>query len=154
MLFRSGADPESGLGENHEPETHLIPLLFRAIRTGQPINLFGDDYPTPDGTCIRDYIHVLDLADAHVAAVDHLLSGGASKQYNVGTGTGNSVFEVLRAVERVTGKKVPHTIAPRRPGDCAVLVADSSRLQRELGWQAKRSLDDMVAHAWAHFSRV
>ena len=103
----SGADPEGNLGEEHEPETHLIPLLFRAVETGKPATIFGDDYPTPDGTCIRDYIHVNDLAQAHILAVEHLLDGGASDQFNVGTGTGRSVREMVRAVEAVTGKKVP-----------------------------------------------
>jgi UDP-glucose-4-epimerase GalE len=97
-----GAEPEANLGEQHDPETHLIPLLFRAAISGDPIQLFGDDYPTPDGTCVRDYIHVGDLASAHLAALDHLLAGGQSEQFNVGTGTGNTVMEVLRAVEQIS----------------------------------------------------
>src|ERR1700676_4917661 len=99
-----GADPDSGLGEEHEPETHLIPLLFNAIKTGRPITIFGNDYKTPDGTCVRDYIHVSDLADAHVLAVEKLLAGGPSDAFNVGTGTGHSVMEVVRATEQVTGR--------------------------------------------------
>jgi UDP-glucose 4-epimerase len=144
-----GAEPESGLGERHDPETHLIPLLLRAIQTGKPMILFGDDYPTPDGTCIRDYIHVSDLAEAHVLAVEHLLRDGASEVFNVGTGEGHSVLEVLTAVERVTGKTVPHTIGPRREGDPPSLVADSQKLQRTLGWRPQRAdLNRIVADAW------
>ncbi len=101
----SGADPKGRAGEDHEPETHLIPLLFRAIQTGKPVTLFGDDYATPDGTCIRDYIHVTDLAQAHIAAVEMLCAGGESNKYNVGTGRGYSVKEVLQAVEKVTGEE-------------------------------------------------
>ncbi len=144
-----GAEPESGLGERHDPETHLIPLILRAVQTGTPVTLFGDDYPTPDGTCIRDYIHVSDLAEAHIAAVDHLLKGGASDVFNVGTGSGRSVKEVLDAVERVTGKKAPRTIGPRREGDPPSLVADSTKLQKTLGWRPKRAdLDIIVRDAW------
>jgi UDP-glucose-4-epimerase GalE len=144
-----GAEPEAGLGERHDPETHLIPLLLRAIQTGKPMTLFGNDYSTPDGTCIRDYIHVSDLAEAHVLALEHLLRGGASEVFNVGTGSGHSVLEVLTAVERVTGRKVPHTIGPRREGDPPSLVADSQKLQRALGWSPKRAdLDRIVADAW------
>jgi UDP-glucose-4-epimerase GalE len=144
-----GAEPDSGLGERHDPETHLIPLLLRAVQTGQPMTIFGDDYATPDGTCIRDYIHVSDLADAHVLAVEHLLEGGASGAFNVGTGGGHSVREVLNAVEQVTGKRVPHKIGPRREGDPPSLVADSRKLQQALGWSAKRAdLRQIVADAW------
>jgi UDP-glucose-4-epimerase GalE len=134
-----GAEPEANLGEQHEPETHLIPLLFRAAQTGEPIQIFGDDYPTPDGTCIRDYIHVGDLASAHMAALDHLIAGGASSQFNVGTGNGNTVLETLRAVEEISGRKVPYQIAPRRDGDSPSLVANSQKLQQTLGWQPVRS---------------
>ena len=113
------------------------------------MTLFGDDYPTPDGTCIRDYIHVSDLAEAHIVAVEHLLKGGGSDAFNVGTGGGRSVKEVLAAVERVTGKKAPHTIGPRREGDPPSLVADSSKLQKTLGWRPKRAdLDGIVRDAW------
>jgi len=145
-----GADPESGLGEEHEPETHLIPLLFRAIVTGKPITIFGDDYETPDGTCIRDYIHVVDLAEAHVLSLERLLSGGASDAFNVGTGTGHSVMEVVRAVEQVTGKKVPLEIGQRRAGDPPLLVANSDKLKRALGWKPKHSeILDVVESAWS-----
>lgn len=147
-----GAEPEAKLGEQHAPETHLIPLLFRAAMTGEPILLFGDDYPTSDGTCVRDYIHVGDLASAHLAALDHLLAGGASNQFNVGTGTGNTVLEVLREVEKVSGRKVPYKVAPRREGDSASLVADSRKLQETLGWRPVRSdLQQIVRDAWDFF---
>ena len=144
-----GAEPEAGLGERHDPETHLIPLILKAVQTGKPVTLFGDDYPTADGTCIRDYIHVSDLAEAHIAAVDSLLKGGASDCFNVGTGVGHSVKEVLSSVERVTGKKVPFTLGPRREGDPPSLVADSTKLQTKLGWKPKRAdLDKIVSDAW------
>jgi UDP-glucose 4-epimerase len=149
----SGADPAGDLGEEHDPETHLIPLLFRAVQTGKPVTLFGDDYPTPDGTCIRDYIHVNDLAQAHILAVEHLLNGGASEQFNVGTGTGQSVLEVVRAVEAVTGEKVPYEIGPRREGDPPALVAASDKLRTRLGWSPQYAdLQTIVAHAW-NFAR-
>jgi UDP-glucose-4-epimerase GalE len=148
-----GAEPASGLGERHDPETHLIPLVVRAVQTGKPVTLFGDDYPTPDGTCIRDYIHVSDLAGAHVVAIEYLLNGGKSDVFNVGTGSGYSVKQVLAAAERVVGKPVPHTIGPRREGDPPSLIADSQKLQRTLGWRPKRSeLDQIVQDAW-HFAQ-
>ena len=149
-----GAELDSGLGEEHEPETHLIPLLFRAIKTGKPVKIFGTDYPTPDGTCVRDYIHVSDLAEAHILALDHLMKGGASNAFNAGTGVGLSVKEVMNAVERVTGKQVPHEIAPRREGDPAELVASSDKLRKTLGWKpAHSNIDDIVKDAWAFESR-
>lgn len=149
-----GAEPEAGLGERHDPETHLIPLLLRAVQTGEPVTLFGNDYPTPDGTCIRDYIHVSDLAEAHILAVEHLLNGGGSDAFNVGTGSGHSVKEVVAAAERVTGRKAPHTMGLRREGDPPSLVADSQKLQRVLGWRPKRAdLDRIVADAW-EFARM
>jgi UDP-glucose 4-epimerase len=147
-----GAEPDAGLGEGHDPETHLIPLLFRAIATGEAIQIFGNDYKTPDGTCIRDYIHVSDLAAAHLAALDHLMGGGASASFNVGTGKGQTVMEVLRAVEQVTGKPVPYKIAPRREGDPTELVADSTKLQKTLGWTPQRSgIEEIVRDAWAYY---
>jgi UDP-glucose-4-epimerase GalE len=150
-----GAEPEAGLGERHDPETHLIPLILKAVLTGTPVTIFGEDYPTPDGTCIRDYIHVSDLAEAHVFAVQHLLKGGASGTFNVGTGFGHSVKEVLDAVERVTGKKVPYKVGPRREGDPSSLVADSEKLQSQLGWRPKRAdLDRIVGDAWAFTQRL
>jgi UDP-glucose-4-epimerase GalE len=149
-----GAEPEANLGERHDPETHLIPLLFRAAITGEPVLIFGDDYPTPDGTCVRDYVHVSDLASAHVAALNHLMAGGASSQFNVGTGKGNTVLEALRAVEEISGRKVPYKIAPRRDGDSPSLVANSQKLQYALGWQPVRSdLHQIVRDAWDFFVR-
>ena len=149
-----GAEPEAGLGERHDPETHLIPLILKAVQTGKPVTLFGDDYPTEDGTCIRDYIHVSDLAEAHILALEYLLNGGASEVFNVGTGSGQSVKRVLTAVERVTGKKVPFEMGPRREGDPPSLVADSTKLQTKLGWKPKRAdLDRIVADAW-HFAQT
>jgi UDP-glucose 4-epimerase len=144
-----GALPEAGLGERHEPETHLIPLLLRAIKTGDPIQVFGNDYPTSDGTCVRDYIHVADLALAHVSALDYLMQGGKSDAFNVGTGTGQTVMEVMRAVERVAASKVPHVIAPRREGDPAELVADAAKRRQSRGWKTERSeRDQIVRDAW------
>lgn len=145
----SGADPEGRLGERHSPETHLIPLLLRAVLTGKPVTVFGDDYATPDGTCIRDYIHVNDLAQAHILALEHLMGGGASDQFNVGTGTGHSVMETIRAVEEATGRKMPYVVGPRRPGDPPSLVAASDKLRATLGWAPKYAdLGTIVAHAW------
>ncbi|MBI5282310.1 MAG: UDP-glucose 4-epimerase GalE [Candidatus Solibacter usitatus] len=149
-----GAEAAFGIGEEHEPETHLIPLVFRAIRTGVPLTVFGGDYATPDGTCIRDYIHVSDLASAHLAALDSLLAGGASGVFNAGTGRGYSVLEVLRAAGEVTGKKVPFVMGPRREGDPAELVADSSKLRKTLGWAPQYdSLSAMVESAWGFENR-
>jgi UDP-glucose-4-epimerase GalE len=145
----AGADPDGELGEDHDPEIHLIPRAFDAARGGLPFALFGEDYPTPDGTCIRDYVHVTDLADAHVRALSRLLEGGASNTYNVGAERPSSVREVLAAVERVTGHRVPFTSAPRRPGDPAALYASSARIREELGWVPQRvSLETIVADAW------
>ncbi len=144
-----GAVPEFGIGEEHEPETHLIPLLFRAVESGKPVTVFGDDYPTPDGTCVRDYIHVADLAEAHLAALAWLASGGATGAFNCGTGHGYSVLEVIRAVEEVTGRHVPYVVGARREGDPAELVADSSLLQTRLGWRPRYSdLRETVRSAW------
>jgi UDP-glucose-4-epimerase GalE len=145
-----GADPAGRRGEEHDPETHLIPLLLRAVRTGEPATVFGDDYPTPDGTCIRDYIHVTDLAAAHIAAVERLIAGASSDAFNVGAGRGHSVREVIGAVERITGRRVPYTVGPRRHGDPPSLVADSAKLEHTLGWAPRHSsLDEIVATAWS-----
>ncbi|MDQ6705556.1 MAG: UDP-glucose 4-epimerase GalE [Acidobacteriota bacterium] len=145
----SGGDPQGRVGEEHDPETHLIPLLFRAIRTGEPVTVFGEDYPTPDGTCIRDYIHVTDLAQAHILAVEALVSGAASNKFNVGTGSGFSVREVIEAVEQVTAKKVPYKVGPRREGDPPALVADSTKLRDTLGWKPQYGdLHEIVSTAW------
>ena len=146
----AGADPQGRLGEDHHPETHLIPLAINAaLGLGPELTVFGTDYPTPDGTCIRDYVHVTDLADAHLRVLD-ALEDGPSVRYNVGNGQGHSVREVLDAVERVSGRRVPHSIGPRRAGDPAVLVASNERLRRETGWVPRyAALDDIVRTAWA-----
>lgn len=149
----AGADPEGELGENHEPETHLIPLVLQAAHGLRPsITLFGSDYPTPDGTCIRDFVHVSDLAQAHVLALERLLAGGTSTALNLGTGRGHSVRTVIETAERVTGRTVPVMSAPRRAGDPAMLVASSEAARALLGWSPRHpELDDMVRHAaaWA-----
>jgi UDP-glucose-4-epimerase GalE len=145
----AGGAPDGALGEQHEPETHLVPLILRAVLSGQPVTVFGEDYDTPDGTCIRDYIHVEDLAEAHILALEYLLAGGSSDQFNVGTGSGHSVLEVIRAVEEVTGQKVPYITGPRRAGDPPSLVASSAKLQSKLGWHPRSSeLKTIVKHAW------
>lgn len=145
----SGADPAGGLGEEHDPETHLIPLMLRAAMTGRPLTVFGDDYDTPDGTCIRDYIHVNDLADAHIRAVEALLAGAPSDQFNVGSGCGHSVLEMLRGVEEATGQKAPYTIGPRREGDPPALVANADKLRRALGWEPRYTdLRGIISTAW------
>jgi UDP-glucose-4-epimerase GalE len=143
-----GGEPGSGLGERHDPETHLIPLILRAVETGEPMTVFGDDYATADGTCIRDYIHVSDLAEAHILAVEYLLNGGKSEAFNLGTGKGHSVKEVLASVERVTGRKAPYVIGKKREGDPPELVADARKVWKALGWEAKRAeLDGIVRDA-------
>ncbi|MGE0591036.1 MAG: UDP-glucose 4-epimerase GalE [Vicinamibacterales bacterium] len=145
----AGADPDGELGEDHDPEIHLIPRALVAAAGGPPLEIFGDDYPTPDGTCLRDYVHVSDLAEAHLLALASLESDGASATYNVGSGEPSSVRDVMRAVERVTGQTVPCRIAPRRPGDPAVLHASAARIQAALGWRPGRpALDTIVADAW------
>ena len=145
----AGADESGEIGELHNPETHLIPLaLAAATEGGAPLRIFGDDYPTPDGTCVRDYIHVNDLAEAHVMALQKLMVEGGSFVANLGTGSGHSVREVMAAVEQVTGNKVPHEIAPRRQGDPPALVANPARAQQLLNWKTTRSLQDIVTTAW------
>ncbi|MGA2740862.1 MAG: UDP-glucose 4-epimerase GalE [Bryobacteraceae bacterium] len=144
-----GADPDGSLGEEHDPETHLIPLMLRAVVTGEPFTVFGDDYDTPDGTCIRDYIHVNDLAEAHILALEALLAGGGSGQFNVGTGKGHSVLEMMRSVERVTGQKAPYVVGARREGDPPALVANADKLRRAFGWIPRHAdVRDIVSTAW------
>jgi UDP-arabinose 4-epimerase len=145
----AGADPDGELGEHHAPETHLIPLVIYAAMGRGPISIFGNDYPTPDGTCIRDYVHVTDLASAHVTALDYLLDGGASTQINLGTGAGHSVLEVIKMVERVSGHAVPVIPKGRRAGDAPALVADPSKALRVLNWTPRySSLESIVQTAW------
>jgi UDP-glucose 4-epimerase len=162
LIFRyfnaAGADPAAGLGEVHDPESHLVPRAIAAARqsartadsAGLTIN--GDDYPTEDGTCVRDYVHVLDLAEAHVTGLEYLLAGGANDVINLGCGSGYSVRQVVAAIEHVTGIPIPARIGPRRPGDPARLVADVAKAHKVLGWQPRRSLHEIVASA-AEFHR-
>jgi len=145
----AGADESGEIGECHDPETHLIPLALQAAAgSGPELRIFGNDYPTPDGTGIRDYIHVNDLAEAHVKALQYLIDGGKSIALNLGTGRGNSVQEVIAMVEQVTGKTVPRHVGPRRAGDPPELVADPNRAEKTLHWKASRSLQQIVATAW------
>jgi len=150
----AGADESGDIGELHDPESHLIPsALLAAIGARPELELYGTDYPTPDGTCVRDYVHVNDLADAHVSALEHLSGGGNSLALNLGTGHGYSVQEVLNKIEQVTGRRVPTRIAPRRPGDPPALVADPALAEQLLRWKATRSLDDIVTTAWRWMQR-
>jgi UDP-arabinose 4-epimerase len=146
----AGADPDGELGENHLPETHLIPLVLQTAAGSSPcIEIFGDNYETPDGTCIRDYIHVTDLAKAHVLALDYLVDGGTSNFYNLGTEAGFSVREIIDNAKRVTGKDIRVKIAARRPGDPPSLIADSSKIRRELQWIPRHSdIDSILSTAW------
>jgi UDP-arabinose 4-epimerase len=150
----AGADESGEIGELHDPETHLIPLaLAAAAGFGPKLQVFGADYPTADGTCIRDYIHVNDLASAHVKALEYLAEGKGSFAVNLGTGTGASVEEVISTVEEVTGKPVPRTVGPRRAGDPPALVANPAKAQALLQWKATRGLRDIVATAWKWMER-
>jgi UDP-glucose-4-epimerase GalE len=145
----SGAHPDGTIGEDHDPEIHLIPRAIHAANGGPPLEVFGEDYPTPDGTCVRDFIHVCDLAAAHVAALEALADGRPSAAYNVATGEPHSVREVIETVGRVAGRPVRWSGAPRRPGDPGLLYASSDKLQRELGWRPKyAALETIVQHAW------
>lgn len=156
----AGADPDTELGECHEPETHLIPLVLQAAAGRRPaITVYGENYETPDGTCIRDYIHVADLCDAHLLALEALLDEGPSTRYNLGNGTGYSILDVIAAVERVTGHKVVRQSGPRRAGDPPVLVADSGLAKSELRWRPQfADIDTIILHAWRweqkHFGRA
>jgi UDP-glucose 4-epimerase len=146
----AGADPEGELGEDHRPEIHLIPRAIEAALGADPLQVFGGDYDTPDGTCLRDYVHVTDLAAAHLLALRRLEAGGASATYNLGNGTPFSVLEVIRSVERVAGRTVPWAPAPRRDGDPGVLFASSERIRRDLQWAPRfTSLDAIVETAFA-----
>lgn len=151
----AGADEGGRIGEWHDPETHAIPIAIEAAmgrRAGFTIN--GSDYDTRDGTCIRDFIHVMDLADAHARAVEHLLAGGTSATVNLGTGTGTSLLELLDVVRTISGRSVPVALGPRRAGDSPSLVADNRRAKALLGWEPKRSIEDIVTSAWRwHSSR-
>lgn len=145
----AGCDPEGETGELHTPETHLVPrIIMAALGIIPQINIFGDDYPTPDGTCIRDYIHVADLAEAHIRAASHLLDNGESMALNLGTGAGASVREILQKLEEITAVPIPYGVAPRREGDPATLLADASLARSILGWKAERDIDAILRDAW------
>ncbi len=146
----AGADPQGRLGEDHEPETHLIPLvLLTAMGKRESISVFGTDYDTPDGTCIRDYIHVTDLAQAHILGLEHLLKGGSTEVFNLGNGKGFSIQQVIEAARVVTGRPIPVTLADRRPGDPPSLVGSGEKAQSLLGWQPQYAdLETILEHAW------
>ena len=151
----AGADPEARIGESHDPETHLIPLVIdAAIGRRGPVQIFGTDYPTPDGTAVRDYIHVLDLADAHIRSLTFLRDGGESRAFNLGNGRGYSVREIVDSVQRVSGRPVPYEEGPRRAGDPPELVANASQATEVLGWRpAYTGIDDIVETAWRWHQR-
>ncbi|MCR5831798.1 MAG: UDP-glucose 4-epimerase GalE, partial [Lachnospiraceae bacterium] len=146
----AGADPECEIGESHNPETHIIPLVLDAAsKKREDIKVFGTDYPTPDGSCIRDYIHVTDLADAHLRALHYLEEGNPGDFFNLGNSIGTSVLEVVESVKRVTGKEFKVTLTDRRPGDPAKLVGSSDKARKVLGWEPKYAdIDTIVKHAW------
>ncbi|QOJ27656.1 MAG: UDP-glucose 4-epimerase GalE [Ignavibacteriales bacterium] len=144
----AGAAPDGSMGESHDPEPHLIPLVLMAAQNGTSVKIFGDDYPTPDGTCIRDYIHIDDLASAHILAVEKVINEKKNFVLNLGTGAGNSVKEIITRSEAISGRAVKAELAPRRPGDPAVLVADNKNAVNELGWKPQYNIEDILTHAW------
>ena len=147
----AGADQSGDVGERHQPETHLIPLVLQ-VATGErtSISIFGDDYPTPDGTCLRDYVHVSDLTQAHLLALEHLLAGGGNSTYNLGNSTGYSVRQIIETARQITGHAIPAVTEARRAGDPAVLIADSDNIRRQLGWQpAYEDVSEIIRTAWA-----
>jgi len=151
----AGASADSSIGEDWTMSQNLVPLVMKAILGfSGPLNVFGNDYPTPDGTCIRDYIHVEDLADAHIKALDYLEQGGASLACNVGTGRGTSVLEVINIAEQVSGRKVPHVVTSRRAGDPTSVYADPTLVRALLGWKANRDLRDIITSAWNWHSKI
>ena len=149
----AGANTEVGIGEDHNPESHLIPIVLQAaLGKRDHVGIFGDDYPTPDGTCVRDYIHVRDLASAHLLALEYLDKGGESGSFNLGNGTGYSVKEIIDTARKVTGKAIPATVEPRRAGDPSVLIASNKKAQEVLGWKPERGLEQIIADAWTWHS--
>ncbi len=152
----AGADPDGEVGESHDPETHLIPLvLLAAAGQREAVSIFGDDYPTEDGTCVRDYVHVSDLADGHVRALSFLEAGNPSSSFNLGTGHGVSVRGVIDAARRVTGRKINVLTSPRREGDPPILIAEARLAAERLGWKPRYpGLDDSVGHAWNWLTRT
>lgn len=151
-----GADPKLRTGESHDPETHLIPNIIKAVLDGRTFSVYGNDYDTEDGTCIRDYINVSDLIDAHLLALDYLRKGGKTDYFNLGTGGGNSVMDIISVCEKVIGKKVEYQIKDRRPGDPDILIADSSKAKKILGWCPSRNLEDSIytAYQWESTRRI
>ncbi len=152
----AGSDPEGVIGEWHDPETHLIPIVLEAaLGVRDHVEIFGTDYPTPDGTCIRDFIHVVDLAEAHVLALERLREGRAGPAYNLGTGVGHSVREVIEVCKRVTGRDFRVVEGPRRPGDPPALVADPTKAKQELGWEPRfTELEEIIATAWEWMLKI
>ena len=149
----AGSDPETGIGEDHSPESHLIPLVMKtALGQRSHIGIFGEDYPTPDGTCVRDYIHVRDLARAHLLALKHLERTGESLVCNLGSGTGYSVREIIDTARRITGREIPAVAEPRRPGDPSVLIASNEKAARVLGWKPELGLESIISDAWVWHS--
>jgi UDP-glucose 4-epimerase len=148
----AGGHPDGSMGEDHRPETHLIPKILKSVLKTEkpdPVNIFGNDYNTPDGTCIRDYVHVMDLAQAHLLALKYLCDGGKSDFFNLGSGSGASVREVIQTAEKVTGKQIPTVEAGRRPGDPPILIADSEKIMKKLGWRPEYSrLEFVLETAW------
>lgn len=149
----AGSDPEAGIGEDHNPETHLTPLVMKtALGQRDHIGIFGDHYPTADGTCIRDYIHVQDLTLAHLSALEYLEKGGSSDVFNLGSGTGYSVSEIIETARRVTGREIKAVVEPPRPGDPSVLIASNQKAKMVLEWQPSRGLEQIISDAWAWHS--
>ena len=151
IMRPAGANPEAGIGEDHDPETHLIPNVLKSVLqpSTHPLKIFGNDYDTPDGTCIRDYIHVTDLCDAHMKALDYLLQGGRTETLNLGNGKGFSVLDVVNAAQRITGQKINYSVVARRPGDPAVLVASAGKAKETLGWTPTYTdLSKIIETAW------
>ncbi|MCI9606538.1 MAG: UDP-glucose 4-epimerase GalE [Oscillospiraceae bacterium] len=145
----AGANTDAGIGEDHHPETHLIPIVLQcALGKRDHVGIFGDDYPTPDGTCVRDYIHVRDLVEAHLLALEYLDKGGQSGPFNLGNGNGYSVKEIIEAARKVTGMAIPAFVEPRRPGDPPTLIASNRKAEEALGWKPQRDLEQMIHDAW------
>ncbi|MGE5365510.1 MAG: UDP-glucose 4-epimerase GalE [Bacteroidota bacterium] len=145
----AGDDFDGVIGESHQPETHLIPIVLEAaLGKRKSVQVFGNDYPTSDGTCIRDYIHVYDLADAHIRALKYLSEGGKSEVVNLGTGDGYSVMQIIETAKKVTGCEIPYTVSGRRAGDPAVLIADNKKAKQLLGWSPEHNLEDIISSAW------
>lgn len=145
----AGSNTEVGIGEDHSPESHLIPLVLKtALGQRSHIGIFGDDYPTPDGTCVRDYIHVRDLAEAHLLALQYLDKGGKSDAFNLGSGDGYSVKEIIETARKITGREIPAIVEPRRAGDPSILIASNKKAAEVLGWKPARGLETIIADAW------